>query len=64
MSKKELSDEAKASIKEFFDLFDQNGDGSITAKELKEILEGNGEVVSEEEVNEFVSSFVFLFFKK
>ena len=42
-------------IKEFFDVFDENKDGSITAKELHKILSENGEVSSEEEVHDFVS---------
>ena len=54
---KEMSPELEASIKEFFDLFDSNGDGKLTAAELLSVLECNGEVTTIEEVERFVSNF-------
>lgn len=55
MSKKELTAEETEGIKEFFDLFDKNGDGNITAEELIEVLSAwGGTTTTIEEVNKFI----------
>mmetsp|Transcript_69133 Transcript_69133/g.108216 ORF Transcript_69133/g.108216 Transcript_69133/m.108216 type:complete len:174 (+) Transcript_69133:66-587(+) len=51
----ELKDEQKAEIKEAFDLFDQDGTGTIEAKELKVALRALGFEPKKEELKKLVS---------
>eukprot|EP00929_Paragymnodinium_shiwhaense_P003907 TRINITY_DN104621_c0_g1_i1.p1 TRINITY_DN104621_c0_g1~~TRINITY_DN104621_c0_g1_i1.p1 ORF type:complete len:169 (+),score=69.45 TRINITY_DN104621_c0_g1_i1:114-620(+) len=51
----ELKDEQKAEIKEAFDLFDQDGTGTIDAKELKVALRALGFEPKKEELKKLVS---------
>eukprot|EP00927_Polykrikos_kofoidii_P062932 TRINITY_DN57742_c0_g1_i1.p1 TRINITY_DN57742_c0_g1~~TRINITY_DN57742_c0_g1_i1.p1 ORF type:complete len:167 (-),score=59.38 TRINITY_DN57742_c0_g1_i1:49-549(-) len=51
----ELKDEQKAEIKEAFDLFDQDGTGTILAKELKVALRALGFEPKKEELKKLVS---------
>jgi len=54
-------EEEKEKIKEYFDLFDRDGDGLINASELQEVLFAyEGIKVTDDEVNSFVS---FIFFQ-
>ena len=72
ISFQELTDEEKYQIKEFFDMFDKNQDGLISAEELKEVLEAfDGTFASDEDIFKFVSDFstrhdclffIFIFF--
>ena len=55
----ELTDEEKEQIKEFFDMFDRNQDGLISAVELKEVLQAfdtSAATTSDEDIAKFVSS--------
>ena len=36
----------------FFQVFDQNGDGKISAEELKQVMNNLGEVLTEDEIDQ------------
>ncbi|KRZ31997.1 Calmodulin [Trichinella pseudospiralis] len=50
------SDEERMELKETFKIFDRDGDGYITAEELKNVLEDLGDPVSDEEVLAILTS--------
>ncbi|VDI22692.1 Hypothetical predicted protein [Mytilus galloprovincialis] len=50
MKSVDLADE----VRDAFRLFDKNGDGYVTASELKTILSNNGEKISDEELDAMV----------
>ena len=54
MSKK-LSDEQLAELRKAFDVMDANKDGVVTKEELKSLLKGLGEEVTDEVVDEMIS---------
>ncbi|KRZ92065.1 Calmodulin [Trichinella sp. T8] len=50
------SDEERMELKETFNIFDRDGDGYITAEELKNVLNDLGDPVSDEEVLAILTS--------
>lgn len=50
-----LTEDQKADLKEAFALFDADGDGKITAKELGSVLKAMGQNPSETELNDMIS---------
>ena len=50
----ELTDEQKAEFREAFALFDKDGDGSITTKELGTVMRSLGQNPTEEELHEMI----------
>ncbi|KAJ8768062.1 hypothetical protein K2173_021002 [Erythroxylum novogranatense] len=54
-SRREISADKKAELRSVFDTFDQNGDGFVTKKELRESLKNIKIFMTEEEVEEVVA---------
>jgi len=50
----EMTEEQLNDIREAFNMFDQNGDGSISTEELKEVMSNLGQVVSDEEIKDML----------
>ena len=50
-----LSNEQMAELRKAFDVMDENKDGQVTKDELKKLLLGLGEEVTDEIVNEMIS---------
>ena len=50
-----LSDDQIAELRKAFDVMDENKDGQVTKDELKNLLKGLGEDVTDEIVNEMIS---------
>ena len=46
----QLTEEQKAELKEAFSLFDRDGDGTITIKELQVVMRSIGQNPTEEEI--------------
>lgn len=55
MAESQLSEDQLAAIKQAFSLFDKNGDGKITTKELGTVMESLGENPTEAELKEMIS---------
>jgi len=51
-----LSDKAQAKLRKFFAKFDKDNDGTIDTQELKQILEMNGQEITDEDIDHFVSA--------
>lgn len=51
-----LSDKAEAKLRKFFAKFDKDNDGTIDTQELKQILEMNGQEITDEDIDHFVSA--------
>ncbi|KAH6939958.1 hypothetical protein HPB50_022839 [Hyalomma asiaticum] len=55
MAKEEIrSDEVDEEIREAFKVFDRNGDGFVSAAELRHVMTTMGEKLSHEEVDEMI----------
>ena len=54
--KPKISEEKLAEYKEAFQIFDKNGDGTITVAELSEVLSGLGQKRSLEEVKKMIAA--------
>ncbi|CDW88706.1 calmodulin [Stylonychia lemnae] len=50
----QLSEEQQAELKEAFSLFDRDGDGTITIKELQVVMRSIGQNPNEEEIREMI----------
>ena len=50
-----LSEEQIAELKKAFNVMDANGDGQVTKEELKTLLSGLGEEVTDDIVNEMIN---------
>ena len=50
-----LTEEQISELKKAFDVMDANNDGQVTKEELKSLLQGLGEEVTDEIVNEMIS---------
>ena len=50
-----LSEKVQAKLKKFFVKFDKDNDGAIDAAELKHLLEMNGQAITNEDIEQFVS---------
>ncbi len=50
-----LSQDQVAELRKAFDVMDENKDGQVTKDELKKLLQGLGEDVTDEIVNEMIS---------
>ena len=50
-----LSADQIAELKKAFDVMDENKDGQVTRDELKKLLQGLGEEVTDEVVNEMIA---------
>ncbi|KII62065.1 Calmodulin [Thelohanellus kitauei] len=46
--------ESSVEMREAFKVFDKNGDGKITAEELKNVMEKLGEQLQDEQINEMI----------
>eukprot|EP00356_Strombidium_inclinatum_P013509 CAMPEP_0170487134 /NCGR_PEP_ID=MMETSP0208-20121228/6000_1 /TAXON_ID=197538 /ORGANISM="Strombidium inclinatum, Strain S3" /LENGTH=93 /DNA_ID=CAMNT_0010761311 /DNA_START=3 /DNA_END=284 /DNA_ORIENTATION=+ len=54
MADKKLTTEQAAELKKAFQVMDTNGDGFVTKDELKNLLKGLGEEVTDEVVDEMI----------
>ncbi len=52
-----ISDERRAEMKESFDTFDHDGDGTISLDELKTVMASCGLYITEEEANDIILEF-------
>jgi calmodulin len=52
MPRQEKDDDAEAEMLEAFQVFDTDGNGSITADELRQIFNNLGEKLTDEEIDE------------
>ena len=50
-----LTDEQVSELKKAFSVMDQNGDGQVTKDELKSLLSGLGEDVTDQMVDEMIA---------
>ncbi len=60
----ELSDEQVSEFKEAFALFDKDGDGTITTRELGTVMRSLGQNPTEAELQDMINEGVFLFCTK
>lgn len=57
----DLTDERIAELREAFDLFDQDGDGTITTKDLRALYESRGHSPTEAELQDIINEVLPLF---
>ena len=50
-----LSADQVAELRKAFDVMDENKDGTVSKEELKQLLSGMGEEVSDDVINEMIS---------
>ena len=60
----QLTEEQIAEFKEAFSLFDKDGDGTITTKELGTVMRSLGQNPTEAELQDMVNLLNFLFLSK
>ncbi|KAK3603071.1 hypothetical protein CHS0354_015766 [Potamilus streckersoni] len=54
MSKKMKETDLEASLREAFQMFDEDGNGFISAAELKQVMTNLGEKLTDEEVDQMI----------
>ena len=59
MGTHELTEEQIAEFKETFSMFDKNGDGTITIKELGTVLKSLDQNLSDQELAEMIGMIVY-----